>query len=154
MWWCLSTGGSTSTGLATGAIIAIAVVGGIVLLVLATIIFCCCRTRWHSRAAAVEAAAVAKAQPPKQPMTPTMPEPFAVNYPQFSVRSLWWSEVRDWRVRAARLEMLSIKLNCLWSWSHAKSHDIGDMQWQSWKLSELWALISCRELLRAVITWP
>ncbi|DBB15983.1 TPA: hypothetical protein ACH3X3_003352 [Trebouxia sp. C0006] len=77
-------GDTTSTGLATGAIIAIAVVGGIVSLVLATIIFCCCRTRWHSRAAAVEAAAVAKAQPPKQPMTPTMPEPFAVNYPQFS----------------------------------------------------------------------
>ena len=44
----------------------------------------------------MEAAAVAKAQPPKEPMTPTMPEPFAVNYPQFSVRLTSTCAIMAW----------------------------------------------------------
>ena len=66
--------------------IAIAVVGGVVVLVLATIVFCCCRSRWRNRASAIEAATLAKSQPKVEPMTPTGPAPFAVNYPQFQVR--------------------------------------------------------------------
>ena len=80
-----SAGDDSKAGLSLGAIIAIAVVGGLVLMVVSTIIFCCCRARWNSKAAAVEAAIVAKQQPPKQALTPTAAEPFAVNYPQFSV---------------------------------------------------------------------
>nr|QOL01288.1 putative extracellular protein TR9_089 [Trebouxia lynnae] len=76
-------GKSTRNGIGSGAIIAIAAVGGIVILVLATICFCCCRSRWRNRASAIEAATLAKAQPKPEPMTPTGPAPFAVNYPQF-----------------------------------------------------------------------
>lgn len=79
-------GKSTRNGIGSGAIIAIAVVGGIVVLVLATIIFCCCRLRWRNRASAIEAATLAKSQPKADPMTPTGPAPFAVNYPQFQVQ--------------------------------------------------------------------
>ncbi|KAL3152720.1 hypothetical protein ABBQ38_012311 [Trebouxia sp. C0009 RCD-2024] len=63
--------------------IAIAIVGGVVVLVLATIVFCCCRARWRNRASAIAAATLAKSQPKDEPMTPTGPLPFAVNYPQF-----------------------------------------------------------------------
>ena len=59
-----------------------------VVLVLATIVFCCCRSRWRNRASAIEAATLAKSQPKVEPMTPTGPAPFAVNYPQFQVRML------------------------------------------------------------------
>ena len=79
-------GKSTRNGIGSGAIIAIAAVGGIVILVLATICFCCCRSRWRNRASAIEAATLAKAQPKPEPMTPTGPAPFAVNYPQFQVQ--------------------------------------------------------------------
>lgn len=81
------TGKSTRNGIGSGAMIAIAVVGGVVVLILATIIFCCCRSRWRNRASAIEAATLAKSQPKVEPMTPTGPAPFAVNYPQFQVRT-------------------------------------------------------------------
>lgn len=88
-----SAGKSTRNGIGSGAMIAIAVVGGIVVLVLATIVFCCCRARWRNRASAIEAATLAKSQPKDEPMTPTGPLPFAVNYPQFQVNPLAPSSV-------------------------------------------------------------
>ena len=79
-------GKSTRNGIGSGAMIAIAVVGGVVVLVLATIIFCCCRSRWRNRASAIEAATLAKSQPKVAPMPPTGPAPFGGNSPQFPVK--------------------------------------------------------------------
>ena len=80
-----TAGTSSKAGFNTAAIIAIAVVGGAILLVLIAVITCCCRSRYKAKEAAAVGAVADKGPAPKA-VTPTAPEPFSVNYPQFQVR--------------------------------------------------------------------